>query len=660
MTTAFPTGLDNFQNPGPNDATENANNALDHDVQHSNANDAVEALEAKVGVDNSAVTTSLDYQVRNNLGKPLGLTGATAATRYVGATTTGTPVSGTFAKGDVVFSQTGHVYICTTAGSPGTWTEAGSTPGGTGGMALPDFIVYKSGSNFIARNTTTGNDDFTSTNAASVVQSCHDTFATGGYIGLKSGVTYNATSQVILSTAGVIVFSRPQPGEDQPTNWQVNTALAGGQAAFRLTGSGCAIGGLSIECNSNSDYGVDLRGGGQQAFELNIKEADVANLYVDGPNGAARCTFWNIRSDNPTANGGINYKIDGPDHIAWGLRATGTATNGYALWMDSSRCQISSGHITGTGDAAACVFISGEENRMSDFYFDTGPNGTNGQAHTVIKGSGNYISALIQNAATVTAVNVTSTSLVSGTTYRFGTSTSHNYSVGDAVWLEGFSSSNGFFNGTTQGNVLVTNVSDATHFDANLGATTTFTDSVGTAKKITKYGLLFQKDSAGGFVQGNEVHINYQGKGAGVNNGEFYYAVGFLDETGADATNLTRFSGNKIYANAAQTTRFSNIESNWGTITDSDKVFVDAWQYQQSTTTPMTWRTKSHGITSASTATSWTIQHGLAGAPGDLQVTARADPGTATWYISAIGESSFTITASASITNARWAWKAEM
>jgi hypothetical protein len=38
--------------------------AVPHAAQHANANDAIEALEAKVGANNSAVTTSLDYRVR--------------------------------------------------------------------------------------------------------------------------------------------------------------------------------------------------------------------------------------------------------------------------------------------------------------------------------------------------------------------------------------------------------------------------------------------------------------------------------------------------------------------------------------------------------------------------------------------------------------------
>lgn len=55
-----------------------------------------------------------------------GITGAAAASRLVGATTSGKPVSGTFVKGDMVVDQTGKIWINTTAGSPGTWTDASS------------------------------------------------------------------------------------------------------------------------------------------------------------------------------------------------------------------------------------------------------------------------------------------------------------------------------------------------------------------------------------------------------------------------------------------------------------------------------------------------------------------------------------------------------
>lgn len=43
-------------------------------------------------------------------------------TRYVGGTTAGAPTTGTYVAGDFVVSHDGHVYICTTGGTPGTWS----------------------------------------------------------------------------------------------------------------------------------------------------------------------------------------------------------------------------------------------------------------------------------------------------------------------------------------------------------------------------------------------------------------------------------------------------------------------------------------------------------------------------------------------------------
>src|SRR3990172_2827490 len=61
MPTSFPVTLDDFTNPTPADNLSTP--AVLHSTQHANINDAVEALEAKVGVDGSAVATSLDYRV---------------------------------------------------------------------------------------------------------------------------------------------------------------------------------------------------------------------------------------------------------------------------------------------------------------------------------------------------------------------------------------------------------------------------------------------------------------------------------------------------------------------------------------------------------------------------------------------------------------------
>jgi hypothetical protein len=59
MATNFPEELDSFINPLSTDSVA----VVSHSEQHSNANDAIEALEAKVGKDGSTDPVSLDYRV---------------------------------------------------------------------------------------------------------------------------------------------------------------------------------------------------------------------------------------------------------------------------------------------------------------------------------------------------------------------------------------------------------------------------------------------------------------------------------------------------------------------------------------------------------------------------------------------------------------------
>ena len=61
MAINYPTSLDTFTNPTSSDAMNSV--TVPHATQHSDLNDAVEALEAKVGVNGSAVATSLEYRV---------------------------------------------------------------------------------------------------------------------------------------------------------------------------------------------------------------------------------------------------------------------------------------------------------------------------------------------------------------------------------------------------------------------------------------------------------------------------------------------------------------------------------------------------------------------------------------------------------------------
>ncbi len=112
---------------------------------------SISAISGLVATDAQAALAELRAQllaVESGSGKPVGgtgLPGAIAATRYVGGTASGPPATGTFVVGDFVITQTAKVYVCTVAGSPGTWVQAGG--GGTaasvtftpaGGIAATD------------------------------------------------------------------------------------------------------------------------------------------------------------------------------------------------------------------------------------------------------------------------------------------------------------------------------------------------------------------------------------------------------------------------------------------------------------------------------------------------------------------------------------------
>jgi hypothetical protein len=67
VATNFPASLDALTNPTGSDTLASP----DHAGQHADSNDAIEALQAKVGVDSSAVTSSLDYKVAQKVDKSL-------------------------------------------------------------------------------------------------------------------------------------------------------------------------------------------------------------------------------------------------------------------------------------------------------------------------------------------------------------------------------------------------------------------------------------------------------------------------------------------------------------------------------------------------------------------------------------------------------------
>jgi hypothetical protein len=126
MATNFPASLDTLTNPTSSDSLSSPS----HSAQHANVNDAVEALQAKVGADSSAVTSSLDYKVAQleaiSHGKILQVvtgtystTTSTTSTSYVDSNlqATITPTSATSKIVVMTFGRLTNVRFGTPAGA---------------------------------------------------------------------------------------------------------------------------------------------------------------------------------------------------------------------------------------------------------------------------------------------------------------------------------------------------------------------------------------------------------------------------------------------------------------------------------------------------------------------------------------------------------------
>ena len=119
MATNFPASLDALTNPTSSDSLSSPS----HSAQHANSNDAIEALQAKVGADSSAVTSSHDYKIADHGSRLTTLEGAAGSGLVlVSRTTIGSAVSSVTLSG--IFSadyDNYRILISGGFGSTGTY-----------------------------------------------------------------------------------------------------------------------------------------------------------------------------------------------------------------------------------------------------------------------------------------------------------------------------------------------------------------------------------------------------------------------------------------------------------------------------------------------------------------------------------------------------------
>lgn len=221
MATSFPTGLDALTNP----TSGNTLASPDHAGQHADANDAIEALEAKVGVNGSAVTTSLDYKITNNV-----VLKSTFTTKGDILATSGASTPTRLAVGS-------NNQVLTADSSTATGIKWATPSGGS--------LMYLGTSTYVASTTITPTSVYASAKMAVI------TVVGGG--GGSGGVATTTASQVAISESGgraggitAMVYASTYSATnstDFTQAWEI-TVGAAGTAGSATPGAG-GSGGLS-------------------------------------------------------------------------------------------------------------------------------------------------------------------------------------------------------------------------------------------------------------------------------------------------------------------------------------------------------------------------------------------------------------------------------
>lgn len=202
----------------PTDRTT-ANTAVEHAGDHNTS----------AGVVNALVT---DLALKAPLAGPFApsTTGATAASRYVGATASGSPATGTFAIGDFVVDRTGKIWVCTTAGTPGTWTQVG----GGGGGWTPNVVSLAQTTDFTQAGSQTSFTQLGTINPS---------------ITLAAGTRMRVTTSGFISTSAADELDEVRLSIDSGTSF-VQLGRTGGNASGINLSTNEVVSGLSLAAHT--------------------------------------------------------------------------------------------------------------------------------------------------------------------------------------------------------------------------------------------------------------------------------------------------------------------------------------------------------------------------------------------------------------------------
>lgn len=255
MATNFPSSLDNFTNP----VSGNTLDSPSHSLQHSDANDAIEAIEAKLGVGNSPAGSATAGQVLtiSAAGTSAWTTPAVLGLAQIIPTsvTVGSGSGSVSATGGVTFSGASSVTInsCFNATYENYLILLDHTTSGGGNLNLQFTSAG-------TPNSTTGNyrfSGFYSVYTSATLNGSNSSTSWGQFIVGASGATNN--SYAVIEIGGPFSSTR-------------NTSL--------------------LVQDQRSDYGYEVRGGA-----LTVTTSyDGIKLFSDAGNISGNCRIYGYRN----------------------------------------------------------------------------------------------------------------------------------------------------------------------------------------------------------------------------------------------------------------------------------------------------------------------------------------------------------------------------
>lgn len=329
MAITFPTTLDSLTNPTATDGLDSP----DHATQHANANDAIEALEAKVGADGSSVTTSHDYKLSGvtSTDKAVSLTGSeTLTNKTLTSPVLNTGVSGTAVLDDdtmatasnttLATSESIKAYVDTTVTAEDLDT-AGDT--GTGAVDLDSQSLTIAGGEGIDTTATdqtitiAGEDATTANKGIASFDSNHFSVTSGAVSLVANGVDDTlidwgtgagqvSAGDVPIADAGVIITATDVEGalQENRTALDLNTTHRTSDGSDHSFIDQSVVSGASPTFDGNNFTGID-------ANDVDIADAGglITATDVEGALQENR-TALNLNTTHRTSNGTDHSYID--------------------------------------------------------------------------------------------------------------------------------------------------------------------------------------------------------------------------------------------------------------------------------------------------------------------------------------------------------------